>query len=372
MLIMAFVPATRVEAEKTSAELQEERRQLQQQLDNINRELNGIKDEAARAQRRIDTYKERQRILEEQIRLQREIIALKTEELSNLQQALDEKQRERDATYQLFRQRIRAMYMNNNSSMLAALFGANSFSDFLADSELISRISRHDIQLIEKLAREEQELADGKMTVEQDLQALENEKAELDVKYNELALLLQEANAALGDAEARQQVSEEERAAALDELERNRQEWNDLMGTGVAGSIGTGSFWWPLPGYSTITSKFGWRTLYGVPNYHYGIDISGSNVYGKPIVAADSGRVASAVYGSGGYGYYVILDHGANNWTVYAHMSAISVKQGDYVMQGETLGKVGSTGNSTGPHLHFEIRINGTPIDPLTYVAYGK
>lgn len=370
MLLLAVVPTPHAQAEKTAAELQEERKQLQQRLDELNRMLNGIRDDVERARQKAATYKERQEIIERQINIQKEIIALKNEELSTLQAALDAKQRERDATYELFKLRVRAMYMNNNSTMLEALLGAESFSDFLTDAEMLSRISKHDVQLIEKLTQEEQALADGKVVVEQELVTLEDEKAALDAKYNELALLYREANAELDDAEARQKATEEERLAAIEEIERNQKEWNDLMGTGEAGSIGTGSYRWPLPGYSNITSKFGMRYIFGAWSMHNGIDISGGNVYGKPIVAADAGRVASAVYGTGGYGYYVILDHGNNNWTVYAHMSAIAVKQGDYVMQGTTLGYVGSTGQSTGPHLHFEIRIKGTPVDPLTLVAY--
>jgi murein DD-endopeptidase MepM/ murein hydrolase activator NlpD len=132
-----------------------------------------------------------------------------------------------------------------------------------------------------------------------------------------------------------------------------------------------GYFAWPLPGYSWISSPFGWRTLYGKPDFHTGIDIAGRNVYGKPIIASNTGQVVKVAYYTTGYGYHVMIDHGDNNWTVYAHMSSIAVKQGEWVNQGQVIGYVGSTGNSTGPHLHFEIRINGERKNPLDYVSYS-
>ena len=124
------------------------------------------------------------------------------------------------------------------------------------------------------------------------------------------------------------------------------------------------SFRWPLPGYSTITSGFGSR--WG--SNHTGIDISGGGVYGSPIVAAEAGTVVvAATHWS--YGNYVIVDHGGGYTTLYAHMSSIGCSVGDYVTKGQTIGYVGSTGESTGPHLHFEVRINGTAQNPQNYVS---
>ena len=131
-----------------------------------------------------------------------------------------------------------------------------------------------------------------------------------------------------------------------------------------------GSYNWPVPGYTRISSYYGWRTLYGKPDWHTGIDISQGGIYGASIVASLSGTVQTVVYGSRGYGYYVIVDHGGNNKTLYGHMSRIDVTVGQQVVGGVTvLGGVGSTGNSTGPHLHFEIRLNGQQVDPAPYLG---
>lgn len=129
--------------------------------------------------------------------------------------------------------------------------------------------------------------------------------------------------------------------------------------------ISTGKFIWPLPSCRTISSPFGYRWN----GFHPAIDISGNGVYGKPVVAADGGRVVETNYGwGGGFGNYIIVDHGGGYRTLYAHLSAINVKLGQAVSKGQTIGRVGSSGNSTGPHLHFEIRINGRSVNPEPYV----
>ena len=127
----------------------------------------------------------------------------------------------------------------------------------------------------------------------------------------------------------------------------------------------SGSFIWPLPYTHNITSHFEWR--WG--RMHQGIDIAGGDDYGQPIVAADGGKVTWSGNDGGGYGNYVMIDHGNGYITVYGHASELACSTGDYVSQGQTIGYIGSTGNSTGPHLHFEIRLNGDYQDPLGYVS---
>ncbi len=130
-------------------------------------------------------------------------------------------------------------------------------------------------------------------------------------------------------------------------------------------TLGTRSFVLPFPGYKTITSSFGWRTLRGKPNNHTGIDFAGA--YGSRVQASYSGKVIFAGW-NGSYGKCVIIDHGSGYQTLYGHNSRIAVSVGDYVSQGQTIAYVGSTGNSTGPHCHFEIRINGVKVNPAKYL----
>ncbi len=127
---------------------------------------------------------------------------------------------------------------------------------------------------------------------------------------------------------------------------------------------------WVVPEYYHISSPFGWRFVRGRFGIHRGLDISGADIFGASVVAATDGTVSTVGYDEDGYGNYVILNHGGGNYTVYAHLSATSVEQGASVVQGDVVGEVGSTGNSTGAHLHFEVRKGGVPVNPLPYLPY--
>ena len=355
---------------ETAEELKDLMNDLQNQLVNINKEIAKSKDAIEEAKQRAATYEQRIEITKQQISVMQQSIDIKREELRVKQQELDDKEREHDETYALFKKRLRAMYMNNNVTTLSLILGSKTFSEFLVAAEMQSKISKHDTELVQKLQDEADAIELQRQQIESQLNALQDDMDVLEDKYNELASLLQEANDDLSAAEAYKQATEDDYDKVLEELKKTQEEWNALMGTGMPSYVG-GYFAWPLPGYSWISSPFGWRTLYGKPDFHTGIDIAGRNVYGKPIIASNTGQVVKVAYYTTGYGYHVMIDHGDNNWTVYAHMSSIAVKQGEWVNQGQVIGYVGSTGNSTGPHLHFEIRINGERKNPLDYVSYS-
>ena len=132
-----------------------------------------------------------------------------------------------------------------------------------------------------------------------------------------------------------------------------------------------GQFKWPVPGYYNVTSNFGWRThpIFKIQRLHNGIDIGAPT--GTPIIAAYAGEVVVATYQAAA-GNYIMINHGSNLYTVYMHMSKFNVKVGQSVKQGDTIGLVGSTGNSTGPHLHFSVRLNGEYVNSGPYVGYYK
>lgn len=367
--MFGYYGAPEAEAE-TAQELKDLMNDLQNQLVDINKEIAKSKDAIAEAKQRAATYAERMEIVKKQISVMQQSIDMKREELRIKQQELDDKEREHDETYALFKKRLRAMYMNNNVTTLSLILGSKTFSEFLVAAEMQSKISKHDTELVQKLQDEADAIELQRQDVENQLNSLQDDMDILEDKYNEMASLYQEANEDLSAAEAYKKATEDDYDKVLEELKKTQEEWNALMGTGMPTYVG-GYFAWPLPGYSWISSPFGWRTLYGKPDFHTGIDIAGRNVYGKPIIASNTGQVVKVAYYTTGYGYHVMIDHGDNNWTVYAHMSSIAVKQGEWVAQGQVIGYVGSTGNSTGPHLHFEIRINGERKNPLDYVSYS-
>ena len=164
----------------------------------------------------------------------------------------------------------------------------------------------------------------------------------------------------LANIAAKQKEMEETQA----EIDRIYEEMDGEMEEFVGGT-----FMYPVPGYTYISSYYGWR--FNGTDFHTGVDFTGSNVNGKKVVAANAGNVifTKTTYIPGkSYGKYIIVDHGGGFSTLYAHLSSVNVSVGDYVKKGQSIGNVGSTGWSTGPHLHFEIRVNGKHTNPLPYL----
>ena len=190
---------------------------------------------------------------------------------------------------------------------------------------------------------------------------LENDIEAAKAEYAKAAAAEAAAQASINAIIAQMQAEEE---AARQEAAENNQQY-----TGT-GSTATGTYIWPLPGYSP-GSAYGWRMhpIFNEMRFHAGEDIGAPS--GTPILAADSG-VATVIPDNGnGYGNYIMINHGGGRVTLYAHMSSFAVSGGASVSQGQVIGYVGSTGNSTGPHLHFEVRVNGATTDPKQYFNFG-
>lgn len=356
--------------EPTYAELQQQRLELQKQMMALEDDIKSIKNDAEKLAAKKASLNERTANIRKQIENYKAAIELTQESLRVKQAELDEKQREMDETYEQFKQRMRAMYMSNNTTLLSTLLAANSYSEFLLAAEMMRRVTDHDTELMDKLTAEKTDIEERKAVIEEELARLESDKAELDATYDELAVLIQEANAAISAAQALKEAKQAEYDSAAASFAAIEEELEKLMQASNGEFIG-GLFIWPVPGYSYISYYYGMRIhpISGKYSMHTGIDIAGYAIYGKKIVASNSGVVSAVRYYTTGYGYYAIVDHGGGVYTLYAHMSSIKVSVGDWVSQGDTIGYVGSTGNSTGPHLHFEIRINGNTVNPLEYVS---
>ncbi len=406
-------------------DLEAQQERVQAQLDEVNEQIDDL-------QGKIDEEEAYQSALNEQISLYQDKIALldgqissiqddidsKQDEIDQLQQQIDqldteieEKQVEIDETYEQFKKRMVALYEAGETSSLAMLLSSSSFADFVTNVQLMQAVSESDEQLVDSLKtqldeqqelqeqqqkakeeteaaleqiqldeqelmiqREEQETARSELetayseseSAQQDMEALKAEyEADRDAKIAEDQQVEAEIQQIYAQLAAQQQAAEEAQQAANNDSSSSSDS-SDSSSSGSTATVNTGdlSFRWPLPGYSTITSGFGYR--WG--SNHTGIDISGGGVYGAPIVAAEAGTVVVAST-HWSYGNYVIVDHGNGYTTLYAHMSSIGCSVGDYVTKGQTIGYVGSTGDSTGPHLHFEVRINGTAQNPQNYVS---
>jgi murein DD-endopeptidase MepM/ murein hydrolase activator NlpD len=362
-----------------------------------------VQDEIDRKQRRIGKQKRTERRLSGQIQryndrigsLQVRIDGLQTRE-DSLQADLDVKPGELAAVQEDLRiqrarlVRLRArlaqgrriladrlveLYQADDPDVMTVILNANGFADLLERSEFIGRVGRQDQRIITRVttakrdatttAKRLRTLEDRKKTLVSIIASRRNQVAavreEVTSRRDSVAGARGERADLLGDVRSARTETEEDLAALEKENERITARLQSLAGAPSAGPVraGSGGLIWPING--TVSSPFGprWGRL------HAGIDIPAP--IGTPIRAAKSGRVVIAGW-TGGYGNYTCIDHGGGMSTCYGHQSSIGVGVGQNVSQSQVIGLVGNTGNSTGPHLHFEVRINGSPVDPMGYL----
>lgn len=332
----------------------------------------------------------------EQMELNKQEIALYDQMIEEKAQEVVEAKRLEDEQLERYRTRVRSMEENGNYGFLALILKATDLGEFLTAIDDIGEIMESDRQLEDEYiaAREhtEQVKADYeayKAELEAKQEKLRAEQIELQKQIDEATELIaqlmediegnSEELAKLQEAQDATQKEIDEMVAELErqrreEEERRRQEEaaNNPGGSGGGGggtATGTGSFGWPVPSCTYITSKFGPRyhpVTGAYQSTHTGLDIGAS--HGATIVASDGGTVTTAGV-KGGYGNCVMIDHGNGYYTLYGHMSSIAVSVGQSVSKGDTIGYVGSTGVSTGPHCHFEIRVNGVCTDPAPWFS---
>lgn len=290
--------------------------------------------------------------------------------LVTLEAELEEAQEKVDVQTDNLGERLRNMYKNGTVGFMDVLLDSNSFSEFLTNLDLVEKVYASDKEVLTGLEEVYDEIDAKKKEVET-LQAELNESK--DVAEKEKAEL--ETSKAEVEAQKKEiAASNEENQAMLEKLQADAEAITSVaVNKGSSSSTSTytgGTMAWPVPsvGTSNITSIYGWRIhpIFGVGRGHTGVDIGAS--YGSAVVAANPGKVIYASW-YGGYGNCVMIDHGGGIVTLYGHNSSIKVSVGQRVSRGQTIALIGSTGNSTGPHCHFEVRINGKTTDPLDYIT---
>lgn len=345
--------------------------EAKEQKQNIDKQINSItqqkkqeeKEKQQLEKERNNLLKKEQKENQEYESLMNEIAEL-NEIIAELQKAIEQAEENYEKQLELFKTRLRAMYINSNETTLDMLLQSKSLTEFLEKLELISAISRYDRELIDNLLLAKQEV-EYKRKIQEEQKILAQKKAE------ESKQRLETLVASRADLE-RQIEENKERIKQLEkqeqELLKKSQELNSLIASlSKRTKYVEGQMVWPLKNTTTITSGFGRRYHPILKKYstHTGIDIGGK--YGESILAANKGTVIIAGW-QDAYGYTVVIDHGGGITTLYGHCSKLLVKVGDEVKAGQVIAKVGSTGWSTGPHLHFEVRVNGEPQNPLNYV----
>ena len=288
-------------------------------------------------------------------------------DIKNLDQAIKEAEDKYNQQRELFKTRVRLMYENSGTSPVKAFVEAKSMSDFLAKIELMSLIAKKDKDLVQSLDASKKDVEYKKKLKEDEKLAKERQEADQKKVITTLQVSRAQKDQEISAINSRLNQLEREE----NELNRKSEEianWIRSLKSKRKGGYAGGNMTWPVPSSGNVTSPFGNR-LHPVlkqNRMHTGIDIAAPN--GVSIVAANTGTVIFSGW-QDGYGNTVILDHGGEITTLYAHCSRLLVKSGQDVAAGEVIAKVGSTGLSTGPHLHFEVRKNGEPVDPLDYVS---
>ncbi|MDD3853332.1 MAG: peptidoglycan DD-metalloendopeptidase family protein [Syntrophomonadaceae bacterium] len=361
-LLGAILPVYADELEDHQRQLQEVGRDITQtrsKIDSVKKHERSIMGEIQTLEKSISAN-------ERQLESTVDRIAYLEENIIKLENDIKEAQKELEDKTALLSDRLIALYEQGDISYLEVLLSATDIKDFLTRYDMVNAIVEQDVDLIE--------------TIEEQKHDLETKKSDLAVKQNELKQsysdqiaikdTLDEQKSKKKDVLSNVQQEKNAYLRALEELEQNSRELEVMIRRMQGGSttqLGTGTYTWPTPGYTSITSAYGMRyhPILKVRKMHTGVDIGAPG--GASIVAADSGKVIHCGW-MGGYGQVIVVDHGNNMSTLYAHLSAYAVSNGAVVTKGQTIGRVGSTGWSTGPHLHFEVRINGSYTDPMPYI----
>lgn len=353
------------ETEKKAEELENQKKAAEGEKASLENQLNGILTEMDETKAKIEAKEIEVREKEEEL----------------VQAKIDENDQ-----YESMKKRIKYMYENGNSQFIEILCESKSIGEFLNNAEYITTISQYDRNMLTEFQQIVEAVAEQEEMLKTEYAELETLQDSLIAKQEELNQLvegkeeeLKQISADLGATQERLAQLKEAAAAAArkqEELARLAKAQAEAQaqanagsggGAGAAVVSGNGMFTHPCPGYSRISSEFGWREapIAGAGNNHKGMDLAAPT--GTPIYAAAAGTVTTARYSSSA-GNWVVINHGNGLQTYYMHASALYVSEGQSVSKGQNIAAVGSTGQSTGPHLHFQVMLNGTPVNPRNYL----
>lgn len=358
------------ETENNTVDLQTQRSDLQNQLNEANGQLNDVQSNLSENLQQVEKLDDRIETAQQELAEQESKITELKESIEEIETQLNSVTEKYNKQVELFKKRMVAIYMAGETQYLDVLLKSSSLSDFISSYYLISQLTEIDENLLN-------DLESKKKTMDLSRQKLENEKKELATiieNQTRTTRTLQNTKKMRENFIAKLSDDEKNLQAKIDEINKQYEEVNQqilvLAQNGIDTAYIGGELAWPVPGYTRITSKYAMRVhpITGQYKLHTGVDIGAP--LGANFVAANDGVVVKAGLNAA-YGNMVIIDHGGGISTLYAHGSEILVEVGQTVKRGDPILKVGSTGYSTGPHAHFEVRINGVTTDPLPYITNG-
>ncbi|MBO5142360.1 MAG: peptidoglycan DD-metalloendopeptidase family protein [Clostridia bacterium] len=350
-----FAASTKDKLNATKSEIKNVQTQInkneKEQKDTLT-EISNLDSSINSTERQIDGIEKEIKELEESIVIAEENIKYSQEQY--------------DGKYELRKNRMVAYYKNGNVSLQDLVNEASDQTDKMYMERIIEKIVSYDTSVMEELEKEKKNLEEKKTKLEQDSLKCADLKKDLEIRLASLEETVEKRTQYLSKLEKDHTALEKAEKELNAEADKLAKELAAQASNSKTSTYKGGKMTWPLPGHRIITSKFGNRLHPVLKKYslHTGVDIAGSGCNGDPVVAAAAGTVIKATY-SNAYGNYVVIDHGGGITTLYAHSSKLVVKAGDKVSAGQEIMKVGTTGYSTGPHLHFEVRKNGNYLNPL-------
>lgn len=410
MISIPMAIPTTVSAEDSISDLEQQLQQLEQENEKYQKILDDTKSDIAEKEEYKSALVSKVQVLDEKIAVTREKISSLNDDIKEKQDAYDKGLSEVEDQFDALANRLRILYMSGNATDLEIIFGAKDFSDLIDKMELVKSLANSDKELISEIQTKLDELSTKKESLEADKKDLETQQASLKSDQDEFNKLISDNDEILKNlyaSNSEAQNSLESAALQSDEIEAKISQYyaaqkaaaehaaqasqsssssSSSSGSSSSGSSNSGSssvivpsgsgFAWPTPGFTYLSSP--WREDRETYN-HGGIDITGAGIMGTPVVAAADGTViasnSSCTHNwgksyscgcGGGYGNYVMISHAGGKMTVYGHLTSLTVSTGQTVSRGQVIGYVGSTGNSTGPHLHYECRLNGVRYNPMS------
>lgn len=372
-------------ADTSVDDLESQKDQIQDKIDDKQDELDGVQAEKAATMEDLDALEAQIAALEAEIQKLNDDLVQAEADLKKQEEelkALEDKLAESQSSMQ---ERVKSIYMNGDISYLEVIFNASTIDEFLSNFVFFEKIVEQDKSTIatieenKRLAKEKLDelqatkskiegLMANKEAQEEEVQAQEQEKNEMVATLQEdeasLQQMIREFQQESSSIEAEIQAIYAKQEEAKKQADSGGSSGSDDNDSGYTSPTysGNGQFGWPLSIHGTLSSDYGYRGS----EFHTGIDLAAG--YGTAVLAAESGTVILVKRLTTSYGHYVVIDHGSGYSTLYAHMSSINVSVGQSVSRGQQIGAVGSTGRSTGNHLHFEVRVNGSPVNPHNYI----
>lgn len=369
LIFVVSIPFANVYAKNPGEidKLQKEQDKVNQQIKQTQKLMNQVSSEKKSVSKAIEELDQKLNQAEDELTKVENTLAQLENQIAVTTRELERATGEATGQKELLKKRVRVMYENGNAGYMSVILDATSFSDFISRVDFLKKIVDFDMNLLNKMKGYRDSIDEKRSQLESELDEKERLKNQIAGKKQEVETAKQDREQNLKEIISDLKELERQEDQLLAKSKEFEQKIIALQSSNkyIGGTLG-----WPSPGYYKITSPYGYRNhpILNKKKLHTGIDIAVPS--GTNILAANSGKVIYSGY-NGGYGNTVIIDHGGKISTLYAHNSKLLVKVGDEVEKGKAISKSGSTGLSTGPHLHFEVRENGQHVDPMKYLT-GK